>query len=149
MAAATPSLPPGPRLPRLVQTAGFVLFPRRFFDACRRRYGDAVTFSTVFDSRFVMVFELELVKQLFQGSNRQLHAGEANAPLGAVLGSRSVLPLDGDEHLRHRRLMLPAFRGRRLAAYESLMREAAARAIDRWPQREPFPLLPSMQALTL
>jgi hypothetical protein len=80
------SLPPGPRLPRWIQTAGFLLFPRRFFDACRRRYGDAVTFSTAFDSRFVMVFEPELVKQVFQGSNAQLHAGEANSLLGPVLG---------------------------------------------------------------
>jgi cytochrome P450 len=143
------SLPPGPRLPRWIQTAGFLLFPRRFFDACRRRYGDAVTFSTAFDSRFVMVFEPELVKQVFQGSNAQLHAGEANSLLGPVLGERSVLLLDGDEHLRHRRLMLPPFHGRRMQAHASTMREAADRAIDGWPVGEPFALLPSMQSLTL
>ena len=42
-------MPPGPRLPRALQTAGFMLGGPRFLDACRRRYGDAVTFGTLFD----------------------------------------------------------------------------------------------------
>jgi cytochrome P450 len=121
----------------------------RFLDACRRRYGDAVTFSTLFDSRFVIVFEPELVKEVFRGSNEQLHAGEANALLEPVLGSRSVLLLDGSEHLRHRRLMLPPFHGRRMQAYGEAMRESADLEIDSWPVGEPFTLLESMQALTL
>jgi len=148
-ATVTTSVPPGPRLPRWAQTAAFLFFPRRFFDACRRRYGDAVTFSTIFDSRFVMLFDPELVKELFKGSPEQLRAGEANAPLGPVVGPRSVLLLDGAEHLRHRRLMLPPFHGQRMAAYESAMEEAADRAIDSWPVGEPFALLPSMQSVTL
>ncbi len=121
----------------------------RFLEACRRRYGNAVTFSTVFDSSFVMVFDPALAKQLFQGSNDQLHAGEANALLGPILGERSVLLLDGAEHLRHRRLMLPPFHGRRMQAYAEVMRDAADAEIDSWPVGEPFALLPSMQSLTL
>ncbi len=148
-ATGTHRMPPGPGLPRALQTAGFMFFPRRFFDYSRRRYGDAVTFSTAFDSRFVMLFDPDLVKQVFQGNNEQLRAGEANALLGPVLGERSVLLLDGAEHLRHRRLMLPPFHGRRMQAYEQTMRAAADRAIDSWPAHEPFALHPSMQSLTL
>jgi cytochrome P450 len=143
------SFPPGPRLPRLVQTLGFLLAPVPFVDACRRRYGDLVTFGTLFDPRFVMVFAPEHVKQLFRGSPEQLRAGEANAPLGPVLGERSVLLLDGAEHLRQRRLMLPAFHGERMREYESVMTRAADRAIESWPVGDPFPLLGSMQSLTL
>ena len=45
-----PSLmPPGPPLPRALQTLGFVFAPAPFIDACRRRYGDVVTLSTLFD----------------------------------------------------------------------------------------------------
>ena len=142
-------LPPGPPLPRAVQTAGFMFAGPRFLEACRRRYGSAVTFSTLFDSRFVMLFDPTLVKELFQGSGEQLHAGEANALLGPVLGERSVLLLDGAEHLRHRRLMLPPFHGRRMQAYAQAMQEATDLEIDSWPVNEPFELLPSMQSLTL
>jgi cytochrome P450 family 135 len=142
-------LPPGPRLPRAIQTMAFMFLGPRFMEACRRRYGNAVTLGTLFDSQFVMLFDPTLVKQLFQGSNEQLHAGEANALLGPILGQRSVLLLDGAEHLRHRRLMLPPFHGRRMQAYEQTMRDAADREIDSWPVGEPFALLPSMQSLTL
>jgi cytochrome P450 len=143
------NLPPGPPLPRVVQTLGFILLGPRFLEACRRRYGDAVTFGTVFDSRFVMVFDPALVKELFQGPHEQLHAGEANALLGPVLGERSVLLLDGAEHLRHRRLMLPHLHGQRMQAYAQAMRDATDLEIDSWPVGEPFALMPSMQSLTL
>src|SRR5919206_2299101 len=143
------SLPPGPRLPRFAQTLGFIISPARYLRWARRRYGDVVTMSTLFDSRFVMVFEPEIVKQVFQGPPEQLRAGEANALLGPILGERSVLLLDGGEHLRHRRLMLPAFHGQRMKAYDTIMRDASDREIDRWPVGQPFELLPAMQSLTL
>ncbi len=142
-------LPPGPPLPRLLQTAGFMLGGVRFLEACRRRYGDVVTMGTVFDERFVMVFDPRLLKDLFQGSGDQLHAGEANVLLGPILGDRSVLLLDGAEHLRHRRLLLPPFHGRRMLAHVDTMRACADTEIDRWPVGEPFTLLSSLQSLTL
>jgi cytochrome P450 len=143
------TLPPGPKLPKLVQTAAFMFAGRRFLDAMRKRYGDVVTMSTAFDSRFVMVFDPDLLKRVFQAPPDRLRAGEANALLGQVLGQRSVLVLDGAEHLRQRKLMLPPFHGKRLKAYEEKMVEAADRAIDAWPVGTPFTLMPSMQAVTL
>lgn len=142
-------LPPGPRLPRFIQTAAFIVGGPRFLDACRRRYGGAVTLGTLFDDKFVMLFDPALVKELFQGPHDQLHAGEANALLGPVLGQRSVLLLDGTEHLRHRRLMLPHLHGQRMQAYAQTIAEATDREIGGWPVGEPFALLPSMQSLTL
>ena len=141
--------PPGPPLPELIQTLGFLFAPTRYISACQRRYGDVVTFRTKFDQNFVMVFDPEIVRQVFQAPPDRLHAGKANALLGPVLGERSVLLLDGDEHLRQRKLMLPPFHGKRLKAYEAVMEEAADRAIAGWPVGQPFALLPSMQALTL
>jgi cytochrome P450 len=142
-------LPPGPRLPKAVQTAGFIFGGTRFLEACRRRYGNTVTFRTLFDSPFVMVFDPAVVKQLFQGSGGQLHAGEANAMLGPIVGERSVLLLDEADHLRHRRLMLPPFHGRRLEAYAESMEQATDLEIESWPVGREFRLLETMQSLTL
>ena len=125
---------PRPRLCRAsFRRLGFILVPARFIDACRRRYGDVVTFSSLFDSGFVMVFEPELVKQVFPGSPDVLRAGEANAVLGPVVGARSVLLLDGAEHLRERRLMLPPFHGERMRAYQEVIARPPTRPIDPWP----------------
>jgi cytochrome P450 len=153
MTAHAPSaavhLPPGPSFPRWLQTLGFMVGGVRYLQWCRRRYGDIVTMGTLFDERFVMLFEPAAVKELFQGSGDVLHAGEANALLGPIVGQRSVLLLDGAEHLRHRRLMLPPFHGQRMLAHVQTMRDCADTEIDRWPVGEPFTLLESMQSLTL
>jgi cytochrome P450 len=147
--AASAPLPPGPRSPRIVQTLGFIVGGRRYLERVHRRYGDAVTLGTVFDDRFVMVFSPELIRQVFQGSSDRLHAGEANALLGPILGERSVLLLDGAEHLRHRRLMLPEFHGRRMLTHVETMRAWADTEIDAWPVGEPFAIHEPMQSLTL
>jgi cytochrome P450 family 135 len=147
--ASPARLPPGPAFPRWLQTLGFMAGGVRYLDWCRRRYGDIVTMGTLFDQRFVMLFSPSAVKEVFQGSGDQLHAGEANALLGPILGERSVLLLDGAEHLRHRRLLLPPFHGRRMLAHLETMRDCADTEIDRWPVGEPFTLLESMQSLTL
>jgi cytochrome P450 len=145
----TATFPDGPRLPRFAQTAGFVFFPRQFMDGARRRYGDIVRFGTLFDPCFVMVYDPETVKQVFRAPPERLRAGEANAPLGPVLGERSVLLLDGAEHLRQRRLMLPSFHGERMREYATVMQEATDRAIDSLPVGRPFQLLGVMQSVTL
>jgi cytochrome P450 len=142
-------MPPGPRLPPLVQTLFFIAGSRRFISWVHGRYGDVVKLGTTFDRCFVMVFDPDLLRDVFRASPDQLRAGEANAPLGPALGQRSLLLLDGAEHLRQRKLMLPPFHGQRMRAYEGVMREATNREIDSWPLDEPFALLPSMRALTL
>src|SRR3954452_426603 len=92
---AVAALPPGPRLPPLVQTMDFLFGARRYFDACRRRYGDVVWMSTAFDRGFVMVFDPDVVKQVFQAPPDRLRAGEANAVLAPLLRSRAVLRRPG------------------------------------------------------
>src|SRR3954471_24274466 len=143
------TLPPGPKLPKIVQSAGFLFAGRRFLDPGPRRSGSRVAMSTAFDSKCVMVFDPDLLKKVFQAPPDRLRAGEANALLGQILGERSVLVLDGAEHLRQRKLMLPPFHGKRLKAYVDTMRAAADRAIVSWPVAEPFTMLPAMQQVTL
>ncbi|HYI36147.1 MAG TPA: cytochrome P450 [Thermoleophilaceae bacterium] len=142
-------LPPGPCLPKWMQTLGFMFFNARFLDGARRRHGDVVTFRSLFDSAFVIVFSPELVKQVFRAPPDQLRAGEANALLGPIVGERSVLLLDGREHMRQRKLLLPPFHGERMRAYEEVMVEATDRVVDSWRAGQEVTLLPAMQELTL
>ncbi len=145
-----PRLPPGPPLPATLQSLAFIARPLPFLSACRRRYGDVFTLRTLFSGPTVVVGAPALIREVFTGPARVLRAGEANAAVvGPVLGRHSVLTLDGAEHLRQRRLLLPPFHGDRLRAYERTMREATHTAIERWPVGRPFALLPEMQAITL
>ncbi len=143
------TLPAGPAERPAVQTLRWVFRPLTFMESARRRFGDAFSVRfTGFESPMVMLSDPEVLRALYTGRDHGLPPGRTFA-LRPLLGPRSVLLLEGREHLDRRRLMLPAFHGERMRAYESLMREATEREIARWPTGRPFAIHPSMQAITL
>jgi cytochrome P450 len=147
--SSTPALPPGPRLPRSVQSLIWYRRAQWLMDQCQARFGDMFTLRIANEGDWVVTSDPDTIKQAFTGDPRLLHAGEANRILLPVLGPDSVLLLDDAPHLRQRRLMLPAFHGERMQRYGALMADVAAREIERWPLNEPYPLRPRMQAMTL
>jgi cytochrome P450 len=60
-----------------------------------------------------------------------------------------VLLLDGREHLRHRKLLLPPFHGERMQRYGDLIAEITNQEMEGWPVGRPFALRPAMQRITL
>ncbi len=146
---SSPALPPGPRLPRAVQSVIWYRRAQWLMDQCRARFGDMFTLKIAGEGDWVLTCDPATIKQVFIGDPRLLHAGEANRILLPVLGPDSVLLLDDASHLRQRKLMLPAFHGERMQRYGALMAEVAATEIERWPLAEPYPLRPRMQAMTL
>ncbi len=117
-------------------------------DDCGRRFGDWFTVRVPGVSPFIFTSDPTAVREVFLGEAEQLHAGKANRPLGAFMGEKSVLFLDGAAHLRERRLILPAFQGERMRAYGAMMRSIASDAIRRLPIGETFPIHPRMRAIT-
>lgn len=101
------------------------------------------------DRTIVVAGDAAVAKEVFTGDPALLHAGQGNVVLRPLLGPRSVLLLDGPEHLRQRRLMLPPFHGERMRGYGERMREIAARHVSSWPVGEPFATQRTMQAITL
>jgi cytochrome P450 len=142
---AASALPPGPGL---IATFDFIRNPFRFLDECARRYGDWFTVRVPGVSPYVFTSAPDAVREVFLGDLDALHAGEANRPLGAFMGERSSLFLDAPEHLRQRRLLLPAFHGEQVASHADAMRIAADNAIASWPRGQPFPIHPQMRAIT-
>ncbi|MCD6014729.1 MAG: cytochrome [Solirubrobacterales bacterium] len=143
------SLPPGPAVPPAVQTAQWLFRPIRFLDSCRRRHGDTFSVKFIgFATPMVMISDPEAIRALYRSRENGLPPGRSFA-LEPVMGPRSVLLLEGAEHLSRRKLMLPPFHGERMRAYESLIAEVATAEIESWPLRSPFPIHPRMQAVTL
>ena len=147
--AADTALPPRPDLGRYMMGFGFMLQPTRFFDACWQRCGDYFTLLPEADRVLVVTADPEAVKQVFTGDPNLLYAGEGNVTLAPILGPGSTLLLDGPEHLRHRRLLLPPFHGERMRNYGPMMAEVAERHLAAWPRSGRLATLPTMQAITL
>jgi cytochrome P450 len=144
----TPAIPPGPAWPPAVQTLALWMTPVGFIRWCRRRYGSTFALRVAPWGSTVWLTEPADIGAVFTADPGLVHAGQGNAILEPVLGTRSVLLSDDDEHMRRRRLMLPMFHGEHVQAYRKIMREAAETEIARW-QPGVMRLLPRMQALTL
>lgn len=123
--------------------------PTSFLVDCERRHGEYFTLRLSHDRTMVVTSDPEAVKTVFTGDPAQMLAGKNNDILQPLLGDRSVLLLDGAEHMRQRRLMLPPFHGERMKAYGETMRAVAERQVAAWPHGDSFAAAPSMQAITL
>src|SRR4051812_15326419 len=118
-------------------------------EANRRRYGDAFSVRFAgFTTPMVMLSDPEVIRALYTEREHGLPPGRTIALL-PVMGARSVLLLEGTDHLEHRRMMLPPFHGERMQAYEEVVRRVAEEDIAQWPRGEAFALHPRMQAVTL
>ncbi|MBI3554260.1 MAG: cytochrome P450 [Elusimicrobia bacterium] len=142
-------LPPGPRRPPLVQGLQWVYRPVPFIEMCAKRFGDWFTLRFPRGYTFVFTTDPAAIKEIFAGDPEQLHAGKANAILKPILGEHSLLLLDGQDHLRERRMMMPPFHGERMHTYGRVMASIADESIKRWPRGRAFPVQPEMQAITM
>src|SRR3954447_1267366 len=143
------ALPPGPSSPPIVQTLRTVRDFEGYMTRCVHRYGTVFTIRFVGLGNLVYLTDPEDIKQVFTGDPDLFRAGEANQMLEPVLGQNSVLLIDGEQHLRRRRVLLPPFHGESIERYRQLIAEIALREVGRWPLGRTFALRPRMQTITL
>jgi cytochrome P450 len=143
------TLPPEPKSSPLVQTLRWSFRPLPFMQECREKYGDnfSVKFLS-FERPMVLISDPKAIKALYQEREHGLPPGR-NIILEPIVGSRSLLILEGSDHLAHRKVMLPPFHGERMRSYEPIVEEIVTREIDSWPLGDEFAIHPRMQAITL
>jgi len=112
------------------------------------RYGDVFTVKMSGFGTGVYVADPDAIRTLFTGDQSDLRAGEANSFMEPVLGPHSVLVLDGAEHLRQRKLLLPPFQGSRVAAFRDVIRDVAEREVASWRAGDRLVLRERMRSLT-
>ena len=142
-------LPPGPRMPTVLQTIGWWSRPTAFLERCRARYGRRFTIRLLGQSPFVVISDPDEIKELFLAPPDVLHPGEGARILEPVVGRNSVILLDEAPHLEQRKLLLPAFHGEKMQRLSGLMAELAEREVASWPRDETVALHPRLQRLTL
>jgi cytochrome P450 len=143
-------LPPGPRVPALLQTVAWATAPTWLMDRCARRLGEAFTL-TFWPSglKLVQVSDPEAVKAVFTAPPEVAPSGAGNSPVAPVMGPSSVIVLTGPEHMRQRKLLLPPFHGERMREYEDVIVEATRHDMANWPLGTPMQLAPRTRAITL
>ena len=132
-----------------MQFAATWLRPGVALEGLRRRYGDRFTVKLPFSPPYVMLSDPDDIRELLQAPPELVHPGEGARILEPVVGTWSLILLDEDAHLEHRRLLLPAFHGERLKLLGGLMTELTERELDGWPTGEVVALHPRLQRLAL
>ena len=148
-APAAPGMPPGPRS-AAATGARWIHNPVELLESCRSRFGDAFTLEFPGAGENVFVSDPATIKEIFARDRRgNGMPSSRDLLLKPVMGPRSVLLLEGDEHMRIRKLMLPPFHGERMRAYTEAIEAATERELANWRVGETFALHASMQAITL
>lgn len=143
-------LPPGPKAPAALQTYEWVARPTTLMRRAQARYGEPFTLRLAWsDAPMVFTSDPAEIKRVYAAPPDELRAGASSAFLEPFAGPRSILVLDGEEHLKERRLMLPPFHGEELQRWRSTMARAAGEELARWEPGRPIRTLERMQAVAL
>ena len=115
---------------------------------CRRQYGSTFVVKLP-NFPLVLMSDPDDIRTIFAAKPDEMHAGKFNRILRPLVGSSSVLLLDGQQHMQRRKLLLPSFHGERMRFYGATMAEITHRTIDSWPLDKPFSLHRHTQEITL
>jgi cytochrome P450 len=141
-------LPPGPRAPAVWQTLGWMARPAAFMRDIHARFGDPVTIRTYWTEEPMVLFSHpDAVREVFRLDPAIAPAGQSWEFLRPFAGPDSILLLDGDAHLRERRLIQGPFHGQRMRALAPLIGELAQAELRTWRGR--VTTLERMRHLTL
>ena len=129
-------LPDGPRAPAAWQTLAWMARPGAFLQRIHRRFGDPVTIRTYWTEEPMVLFSHpEAVRDVFRLDPAIAPAGQSWEFLRPFAGPDSILLLDGEPHLRERRLMQGPFHGERMRAFAPVVAELARQELGGWRGR--------------
>lgn len=148
LVSMTTTLPPSLPLPSAAQTLLWIRRPTETMRYCRKHLGPTFRIKLP-PYELVILTDPESIRTVFSARSEDMHAGEVNRILRVLVGKSSVLLLDGPEHMRHRRLLMPSFHGERMRLYGATMAEVTRQVMASWPEGKPFSLHPHTQEITL
>jgi cytochrome P450 family 135 len=113
-----------------------------------RRFGDPATIRTYWTTEPMVLFSgPDAVREIFALPAAIAPAGQSWEFLRPFAGPHSILVIDGDEHLRERRLLQKPFHGEQMRALAPMVGELARAELATWHGR--VNTLERMRALTL
>jgi cytochrome P450 len=145
---------PGPRsLNPLKATLAFRRAPLQFLAELRKHYGDIAQFRLAIWSTVFMVHP-DYIKHILQDNHRNYDKDVLLFQIGRpVIGNGLASVVGGNDWLRQRKLIQPAFHRQRIAALGTLMTDATNMMLRQWDtyerERQVFDVVEEMSSLTL
>ncbi|HEX4354318.1 MAG TPA: cytochrome P450, partial [Polyangiales bacterium] len=141
------ALPPGPSA-GLFSTLRVLRDPYGEALRCAREYGDPFTLKMPLSGPIVISGRPAAIRAMFSADPLSF-ASAAAETMAPLIGQRSLVALDGPEHLRARKLLAPAFHGARMRAYGNMIAAITRRHIKAIAPGEKFAVQTVAQAISL
>ncbi len=142
-------LPPAGPLPGPLQTLACYLRPLTYLDRCRSRLGDTFSIHPVDMPPLVFLCAPRDIRAMMGASDTVLHPGAGGSAIAPIVGERSFMLREEDEHLRIRRAILPALHKQIVEEHALTIAGIVEREVASWPLDTPFALHPHLRSLTL
>lgn len=139
-------LPPTLKVPKALAGVGYLVARKSATMAMGRRFGSAFSMDLPVFGPTVVISDPALIKDVWTTST-DLVSGTGT--LGEVFGPGSTFSLDGDAHKQRRKLLVPAFHGKRMRSYEHIIEEEVMRETAIWADGQEFETVPAMMRITL
>ena len=139
----------GPRSSSLVQLFNWIFKPLEYQEECRRKYGDSFNLNLMGIPPFTIVSDPQNVREVLAVDAQKFDVGRTNGLAASLLGDNSLVLLDGIEHRRQRKLMMPPFHGEKVKSYAQTISNLAEAEAERWQTGQSFSAQKAMQNVTL
>jgi cytochrome P450 family 110 len=140
---------PSSNAPKLVQLLQGVFDPIPVLDQSRQRYGEIIRSESLGFPPMMMFGSPEGVEAVLSANPNLFEVGSGNKALQPLLGEHSLIQLDGSQHQRQRKLMMPSFHGASVQRYGKVMAEVTENVMAQWRPGQTFAIHSSMQQITL
>lgn len=145
-------LPDGPTqsgLARRIRVMGWIFDPLAVLDGLQRQYGDIFQVNQNIYPPMIYFNHPEAIQQIFTAPPDTFESRGGNTIIKAIVGENSLLLMDGEQHRRQRKLLIPPFHGERMRAYGQLIQEITQQVIRQWQMGEVFPVRIATQDIAL
>lgn len=127
-------LPPVTKTPPIIILIQALLDQFGTLEKTEKRYGDIFyTPKSASFPPYVIFSDPQAIEKVFTADPDFFKVGQQiSAPVRILLGDRSLAFLDGIEHKRHRKLLMPPFHGERMKNYGQTMVDITQEVIAQW-----------------
>jgi cytochrome P450 len=122
--------------------------PIEVMERCRKRYGPVFTLRLGPSQDVIMIGDPTLAKHVLTGDPAVFRAGDTNGLFRPIVGSNSILLLDGDVHLQQRRILLPGVGASHGAQFADQVTEITQGRIGDWRPGQEVRLQDEMEAIS-
>jgi cytochrome P450 len=146
---STLPLPPGRQgLPVVGHTLRYVRDPIALFEEVYAERGP-VSWIGATGRRWTCLLGPDAAEAVFRNADHAFANGPGWSYLVGPFFDRGLMLLDGQEHLRHRRIMQQAFTADRIARSTDAMHGPVEDSLDTWTPTDGFAAYPALKELTL